>query len=448
MSPLVPDDVAGNVSAGCPHCGQSISAPGHDLTVMIRCPRCRAELRLASIIDVSTPLPAEVIPGTSLKTPTPATVAAPSPYPLPQPEPEFVERAEGAPFAAAPSAEFDAERTLTVDPLPRPKPPPPPSSRGRAAPPINVDATVLDPSVFGPFPSVPGPRGAPGGADPTRAAPSFTQPSPARPNVDATAFQGPAFSPPGPAGPGSFVAAPIDPPRIVDVDSTAPMSRPPALALTPAPIADVAPAVDPGPNAPVIAIAATPQAAPPAVNAVRARFALLDGSRRAHQLQFVIAVVSAVTVSLVIDVILGTGPFFRTIASLFTVSMAALWLLVVAASAEPAPDGSWSLGREGIGNVLGGWRRIAAGRARSKELDPAQRNALLGAMLTGIGAPLTVGFELLRFLQLAMFGFFGVGSGSAIVFNVLAALAASAALFGMILARRSTPAVRTPASSS
>lgn len=423
MNPSVPDDVAGNVSAGCPHCGQSISAPGHDLTVMVRCPRCRAELRLSSIIDVSTPLPAAVIPGTSLKTPPPSTVAAPVPNPAVEAE----------------RAAFDAEVTMTVDPLPRkpaPPPPPPRSSRGRA--PVDVDATILDPSALGPFPDVV----RPGSADPTMAAPSFTQPSPARPNMDATSFQAPAFLPPGPAAPQPLVAPPMEAPRIVDVDSTAPMSRPPAIALTPPPAAQIAPAD-------VAVAAAAPRAStastPPVVNAMRARFALLDPSRRSLQLNFVIAVVGAVTVSIVIDVILGTGPFFRTIASLFTVSMAALWLLVVAASAEPAPDGSWSLGREGIANVFAAWRRITADRARAKELDSAARTALLGATITAVGAPLTVGFELLRFFQLAMFGFFGVGSGSAIVINVLAVLAACATLVGMVLARRSTPATR-PAS--
>lgn len=356
---------------------------------MIRCPRCRAELRLSSIIAVTTPLPVEVIPGTSL-------VA------------RDAEPAEEA---------FDAEKTMTVDPLPKPRPPPPPSSRRQGPP--STDATVLDPSAFGPFPLVP----------------DFSK----RPSPDATAFQEPAFL--APAAPVPAYQAPA----IIDVDSTAPMSRPPAIALTPPPQAPVAPsAPEPIAAAPRIAVAA--QVAPPprradaddapGANPVRERFAGLDASRRRYQLQFVVAVFGSVTLSVLVDALLNTGPFFRTIASLFTVSMAALWVLVVAASAEPDKDGHWSLPQQGLANVFAAWRRIAADRARSKDLTASERTALLGRTVSGIAAPLAVGFELLRFLQLALYGFFGLGGGSALVFNVLSILAAGAALAGFLVARR------------
>ncbi|MFO0611755.1 MAG: hypothetical protein U0414_04145 [Polyangiaceae bacterium] len=371
MSSSVPED-AGNVSAACPHCQQSISAPGHDLTVLVRCPRCRAELRLSEIIAVSTPMPAEVIPGTSRKSD-------------PEDEP------------------FDAERTLTVDPLPRPKPlpPPPPSARGAALSKLSMDATVADPSVFGPFPDPPAPAAA---------VPSLTQPSALHKGPDATAYQAPV---------------------IVDVDSTAPMSRPPQIALTPVP---PEPKLVPLPAPPPVAVSASAAPEAPSQHALRARFAHLDARRKKTQLQFVVAVVVSLTLSVGVDAILATGPFFRTLASLFTVSMAALWVLIVAASADPGPDGAWSLGKQGLANLLSAWRGISADRARAKELDAGARSALVGRTLTAIAAPLAVGFELLRFLQLALYGFLGVGSGSAIVFNVLAAIAAAAALAGLVIA--------------
>lgn len=393
-----------------------------------------------------------------MKTPTPASHAATVEAP-----PQFAARLDA-------EARFDAEETLTVDPLPRPRPPPPPPPRSsraggaappppHAAPPSSTDATVLDPSVLGPFPispfgaqvpapvAAPAPFAAPAPAPfaaplpvpvpapfaapmpvpapfaappPTVAAPSVTLGSPHVPNPDATAFQAP-------------MSAAV--PRIIDVDSTAPMSRPPAVALTPPPATRVGPEGAPAiPNAAVGG--AVVASAPSAPSAMRSRFAELDPSRRKLQLQFVVAVVGAVTVSMLVDALLGTGPFFRTIASLFAVSMAALWLLVVAASAEPDADGSWSLGKHGFGNVLAPWRRIAADRARSKELDAGARRALVGATMTAIGAPLTVGFELLRFVELALYGFLGVGSGSAFVLDLLAAITASVALAGLLIARR------------
>lgn len=454
MSPPVPDDAVANVSAACPHCQQSISAPGHDLTVMVRCPRCRAELRLSSIIAVTTPLPVEVIPNTSLRASRPDRDSVDSSLRA-STDSLDARASELVRAALEDDAAFDAEKTMTVDPLPRPRPPPPPPSSHKHAPPP-TDATVLDPSVLGPFPFELPPSRLPDRRSPdtTGVDPNFNP----RPSPDATAFQAPLFHAP-PSAPtvsagyqAPTVATPYQSPAIIDVDSTAPMSRPPAIALTPPP-APASPVLSPGPTGPSAseaarAVAATQVALPEVAprrgevegpsgkNPVRERFASLDPSRQRYQLQFVIAVFGSVTLSVLVDALLNTGPFFRTIASLFTVSMAALWVLVVAASAPPDADGGWSLPQQGLGNVLAAWRRIAADRARSKELTPPERTALLGRTMTGIAAPLAVGFELLRFLQLALYGFFGVGGGSALVFNVLSILAASAALAGFLVARR------------
>jgi hypothetical protein len=377
---------------------------------MVRCPRCRAELRLSSIILVTTPLPAQVIPGTSTKSPVEQEAFDAD---------ATVDLAGGAPF-------------LGADPFPRPRPPPPPpSSRNRQA---STDRTVLDPSALD--------MSGRAFDFAQRPSPSAAQASPnARASVDATAYQAPISAP-------VFAAAP---PKIIDVDSTAPMSRPPTNAVGPTPVpAEAADAAKGLFSAPAIgrqsepsspadaAIAAPPERADqrPSGAPMRERFAQLEPHRRRYQLQFVIAVVASLTLSAIVDAVLGTGPFFRTIASLFTVSVAGLWVLVVAASAAPSAEtGAWSLGAQGIANVLSPWRRVLVERSNWKTLASTERVAVIGRAIAAIGAPLAVGFELLRFLQLAMYGFFDVGSGSAVVFNVLSTTFAVAALVGLVLAR-------------